>query len=429
MILKIALFFLLGSASALSPLTIRDGKLQTYQGTEVKLKGVNWFGFNNAQTMVDGLWAGGTNAACDFGTILFQLRLLGFNAIRLPFTFSDLQKPVKDKKITCKVLTLEELYKRAKVKQRLRVPPLAHVTLKGQLCNSYLPNDVATIDRFIWVIEEAVRQGLYVIIDYHGMGGEDMSNFVGNWIMVWDKIMKRANYKIELEGRIIIDIKNEPDSMRLNWKQVSKHYIGVMDALYSLDLQQIKIFPLMYQISSILPFAHIPNSRLLFMVEGTGQTSWNLNWGDGFVSDDKMVSKHGISDASAFFDQLIRKPYRNNVIISPHIYGPSISKATRAYKGSDLFERLGYSFGYLFKKGYGGIKFPIVVGEFGTQFEDPKDLELYQDLSKWMKKNQIWSWIFWNYAENSGDTMDLVKNNFQDLNWKVIDWLYSTFWF
>jgi hypothetical protein len=50
------------------------------------------FGFNNGKTMVDGLdaeptpsWEGG-----DFATIVQQLKLLGFNAVRLPFQFSDL---------------------------------------------------------------------------------------------------------------------------------------------------------------------------------------------------------------------------------------------------------------------------------------------------------------------------------------------------
>jgi hypothetical protein len=52
------------------------------------------FGFNNGKTMVDGLdgentishtWQSG-----DFATIVYQLRLLGFNAVRLPFLFNDL---------------------------------------------------------------------------------------------------------------------------------------------------------------------------------------------------------------------------------------------------------------------------------------------------------------------------------------------------
>lgn len=43
------------------------------------------FGFNNGQGAVDGLWAGGTDAATDFLESVRQLQLLGFNAVRLPY--------------------------------------------------------------------------------------------------------------------------------------------------------------------------------------------------------------------------------------------------------------------------------------------------------------------------------------------------------
>jgi hypothetical protein len=36
--------------------------------------------------VVDGLWAGGTDLTSDFSKIAYQLRLLGYNAVRLPFT-------------------------------------------------------------------------------------------------------------------------------------------------------------------------------------------------------------------------------------------------------------------------------------------------------------------------------------------------------
>lgn len=51
------------------------------------IAGFGRFGFNNGQTAPDGLWAGGTAANTDFATIVYQLRLLGFNGIRLPFIF------------------------------------------------------------------------------------------------------------------------------------------------------------------------------------------------------------------------------------------------------------------------------------------------------------------------------------------------------
>lgn len=57
------------------------------------VQGINWFGFNNGQTMVDGLWAGYQNATLgDFPTVLKRIKLLGFNGLRLPFTFVDLDK-------------------------------------------------------------------------------------------------------------------------------------------------------------------------------------------------------------------------------------------------------------------------------------------------------------------------------------------------
>jgi hypothetical protein len=46
--------------------------------------------------MVDGLdAANGTWLGGDFATVVFRLRLLGFNAVRLPFRFSDLEAPTQ----------------------------------------------------------------------------------------------------------------------------------------------------------------------------------------------------------------------------------------------------------------------------------------------------------------------------------------------
>ena len=43
--------------------------------------------------MVDGLWSRYQNASLgDFPTVLKRIKLLGFNGLRLPFTFADLDK-------------------------------------------------------------------------------------------------------------------------------------------------------------------------------------------------------------------------------------------------------------------------------------------------------------------------------------------------
>jgi hypothetical protein len=67
------------------PLAPKAGKLyDAWFHKPVELRGVSWFGFNNAQGGPDGLWAGGSEAATDFGAIAYQLKLLGeLQAVKL----------------------------------------------------------------------------------------------------------------------------------------------------------------------------------------------------------------------------------------------------------------------------------------------------------------------------------------------------------
>ena len=37
--------------------------------------------------MTAGLWAGSTSLTADFATVIWRIQLLGFNTIRLPFSF------------------------------------------------------------------------------------------------------------------------------------------------------------------------------------------------------------------------------------------------------------------------------------------------------------------------------------------------------
>lgn len=41
-------------------------------------------------TAPDGIWFGSTALSRDVATIVRRMKLLGFNAVRLPFSFSDL---------------------------------------------------------------------------------------------------------------------------------------------------------------------------------------------------------------------------------------------------------------------------------------------------------------------------------------------------
>ena len=84
---------------------------------------------------------------------------------------------------------------------------------------------------------------------------------------------------------------------------------------------------------------------------GDGQQgSIAKNWGDGLTTDKQIISDTGISDPNSFFTALVGKPYISQVVIAPHIYGPSVSNdKSGASTGAALWARLSTSFGYLNK--------------------------------------------------------------------------------
>ena len=52
---------------------------------------------------------------------------------------------------------------------------------------------------------------------------------------------------------------------------------------------------------------HARAPRVLFFLEGTGQSGIGANWGDGFATDPQLVKAKGLSDTTAFF-QVHDKP-------------------------------------------------------------------------------------------------------------------------
>ena len=83
------------------------------------------------------------------------------------------------------------------------------------------------------------------------------------------------------------------------------------------------------------------------------------------------------------------------VVVAPHIYPPSISKATQAYDGDALFSRLSKSFGTLNKQGYclssGNChQFAIAIGETGTAFTNALDTPAMADFANYLTNTGLW---------------------------------------
>ena len=66
-----------------------------------KMQAFTWGGFDDGTTFVSGLWNDSTTLGGDFATIVYRAQLLGFNAVRLPFRFSDLNMQPKNWTFPC----------------------------------------------------------------------------------------------------------------------------------------------------------------------------------------------------------------------------------------------------------------------------------------------------------------------------------------
>jgi hypothetical protein len=215
----------------------------------VDIRGLNWFGFNVDMGMVDGLWAGGSDAATDFSTIVYQIRQLGYNAVRLPFAHNFLAKTnVWDLERECTQMPTGQMRSRlmdpqdsaAYIRKVLpgNVAPMPNPSGK---CNTYLPKR-NNQDRLLFVIQQFVAQGMYVVLDYQPQGLEqhayNLNQFVTAWSDLWKAVACLPNFNSDIAGRVLIDVMNEPDSMGIRWEAsgdrpgAEQLYLATADALY-----------------------------------------------------------------------------------------------------------------------------------------------------------------------------------------------------
>lgn len=70
------------------------------------------------------------------------------------------------------------------------------------------------------------------------------------------------------------------------------------------------------------------------LIEGCGQTGYVQNWGDGFVTDTSIIyAQHhpAMSNPNEFFRALHDERFLDNIVLSPHVYPPSV--ADPGYQG------------------------------------------------------------------------------------------------
>ena len=399
----------------------QDGQLHDEAGRRVVIRGVNWFGFEVGNTCVDGLWQGPDSATHDFATVVRRIRALGFNAVRLPISFADFKLAPKDQARSCNFASEAELRRitlRSGASTQKPLPPLpAPPAASKTTCSADLLKD-SVRNRLLYVVRFLAKNGFYVVLENHINTDDTFLRNPGGWMNEWRGLLQELARDRSVAARLMIDPLNEPDSKGLRWEAqggkpgMTQMYLSAFDALYPLARDA------------------------LLLVEGTGQSGLAKNWGDGLVTSPELIRSHRLSDPNPLFAALLHRPYASRVVLAPHIYPPSISKATSATTGKDLFARLSSSFGdKTTGKGYcaGQVcrRFPVVLGEIGSAMQ-PVDTAAMNDFAAYItntgagkdgRHEALAGWIYWAWNANSGDTGGLVQDNWRDVNWSKFDYL------
>ncbi|KAI8476261.1 MAG: hypothetical protein J3K34DRAFT_272387 [Monoraphidium minutum] len=440
------------------PLAVNGSDLvETWGWKKVVLRGVSWFGFNNEGGMVDGLWVGGSRADTDFHALAYQIKLLGFNAVRLPFTFSDLQRPGRGQVMECAAAARGAWAKRAtdpeqKPQPEFSVAPDTPLHIKTEawerdLCNTYVPSNETALagERLLWTLQYLVASGFYVVLDYHPPATDPLpaapKDFAYAWLKTWAAITCLPNFADDIRGRVVLDLLNEPDlalgGRGIHWQRagatpgLDELYLTTMDALEELA----------------------PGDGL-FMVQGStaaadegpggarGVNGFSLTPGDGFVSDPALIAAHRLSDPRPFLDELLQRPYAGRTLLAPHLLPPGVPNKLKGAVppgGAELFSRLAASWGRLARVGHclGARcqRFPVIIGEMGSKLEAAGDIAYYRDVAAFAAAGgehaaataPIAGWFWWSFNGNSAVTGGIVTPAGLGYNWHKLRMLASAF--
>ena len=235
-------------------------------GNPIHLHGFSWFGFNDGTDALGGLWS--NDSLADFATTVYRQKLLGFNAVRLPFSFAAFNKEPKKIVHACQDVsdddvvrsTLGEADKSTDISKapKLPNPPKRQ---SGQ-CNGYIEGNTVR-EQLLWTTKFYVDQGFYVLLDNHYREDKTAEEDQKGWESAWASLAKDVLGQPEMVGRVFFDLLNEPEQYGQMWEPGQKVglktlYIAAMDAIDAVS------------------------DKAIYFLEGTGHSSLHSNWGDGY---------------------------------------------------------------------------------------------------------------------------------------------------
>ncbi|MEU8931423.1 cellulase family glycosylhydrolase [Streptomyces sp. NPDC048409] len=324
-------------------------------GQPVRIAGINWFGFETANYVVHGLWSR------DYKSMIDQMRSLGYNTIRLPYS--------------------DDIFKSTAVPNGIDFSGGKNADLQGL-------NSLQVMDR---IVAYAGQDGLKVILDRHR---PDASGQSALWYTAsvpestWIADLKALAGRYAADPTVIgIDLHNEPHDPAC-WG------CGDTSVDWRLAAQRAG--------NAVLSV----NPALLVFVEGVQTVNGVSGWWGG-----------NLMGAGQYPVQL---SVPGRVVYSAHDYATSVAQQPWFSDPSFPANMPGIwdkYWGYLFKQNIA----PVWVGEFGTTLASTVDQKWLTALVSYLRPTSTYGadsfqWTFWSWNPNSGDTGGILKDDWQTVD-------------
>ncbi len=370
-------------------LHVEGNKIVDSEGKQVWLTGVNWFGYNTGTNTFDGLWA------CDLNTSLQAIADHGFNLLRIP--------------ISAELILQWESGEY----------PAANF---NQATNFYLVG-MNSLEIFDYVIGQCRANGIKIMIDIHSADTDSMGHMANMW---YSNDVSTAEYQQALvwmaeryakdDTIIAYDLKNEPhgkpyESNKAIWNDSTEEnnwkYVAEQTALMVLEKNPNVL--IMVEGTEIYPIDTDANGDY----SSTNDADYYFNWWGGNL--------RGVADYPIDLGE-----YQDQLVYSPHDYGPAVYKQPWFYDGYDydsLYEDCWHeNWLYIHEDDTA----PLLIGEWGGFMTEP-NLTWMTHMRTLISEYKL-NHTFWCFNANSGDTGGLVKDDFMTWDETKYEFVKEVLW-
>ena len=336
---------------------------------QVRIAGINWFGFETGNYVVHGLWSR------DYKDMLNQIKSLGYNTIRLPFS--------------------NQLFDAGSTPNSIDFSSGKNADLQG------LTTGLQIMDK---IIAYGGSIGLRFVLDRHRPDSGSQSPLwytsqysEQRWISDWVMLAQHFAGNTAVVGA---DLHNEPHHVQGSPTTGACWGCGSSTTDWRLAAERAG--------NAILA----ANSNWLIIVEGVDC------YGPGGVTEPSQGATctwWGGMLAGAQ-DYPVRLNVANRLVYSAHEYSNDVFAQTWLSDPSfpsNMPALWDGWWGYLHKNNIA----PVLMGEFGTRLNDTNDQQWLGALTSYLGTGAGgMSWTYWSWNPNSGDTGGILQDDWLTVN-------------